>query len=162
VAGLTIRDAGAGDMPAVAAIWNRAIRETDVTFTTLQKDPAALAAALPHTPCFLVAETGGTVAGFALYDRFRKGPGYDATMELTLYVAEGRQGAGIGAELMEALIARATAAGLGVLVAGITGGNEGSVRFHERHGFALEGRLGGVGRKWGRSYDLILMTRRLG
>ena len=158
--GVTVRPAEPRGMGRGAAIWNHYIRETDATFTTVEKDAGALAEGLPEVPCFLVAERAGALTGFALYDRFRKGPGYDRTMELTLYVAPEARGSGTGGALMTALVDHARAAGLLALVAAITGSNDGSIRFHERHGFVTEGRLGGVGTKWGRVHDLVLMVRR--
>lgn len=47
------------------------------------------------------------------------------------------------------------------MVAAIDGANDGSIRFHERNGFRLVGRLPGVGTKHGRPLDLVLMQRDL-
>jgi L-amino acid N-acyltransferase len=47
-------------------------------------------------------------------------------------------------------------------VAGIDGENEGSIRFHERHGFVETARMPEVGRKFDRWLDLVLMQRTIG
>jgi phosphinothricin acetyltransferase len=47
------------------------------------------------------------------------------------------------------------------MVAAIDGSNVDSVRFHQRLGFAEVGRLPGVGEKFGRRLDLVLMQRDL-
>ena len=62
---------------------------------------------------------------------------------------------------MEALIARATAAGLHVMIGAIDGSNDASVRVHERLGFRVVGRLPETGFKFDRWLDLVLMQREL-
>jgi phosphinothricin acetyltransferase len=63
---------------------------------------------------------------------------------------------------MEALMARAVAAGKHVMVAGIDAENVGSIRFHERLGFVEAARVHEVGFKFDRWLDLVLMQRTLG
>jgi len=55
--------------------------------------------------------------------------------------------------------ARAEAAGLHVMVAGIEAGNAASLALHERFGFVRVGRMPEVGRKFDRWLDLVLMQR---
>lgn len=110
----------------------------------------------------LVAESDDTVVGFATYEHFRgegKWPGYRYTAELSIHVAEAHWGKGIGRALIEALVKRARSAGIHVLVAGIDSANEASMRFHERLGFEVVGRLPQTGAKFGDWLDLVLMQR---
>ncbi len=58
---------------------------------------------------------------------------------------------------MNALVDRARREGKHVMVAGIDGDNTGSIRFHERLGFFEVGRMPGIGEKFGRRLDLVLM-----
>jgi L-amino acid N-acyltransferase len=51
-------------------------------------------------------------------------------------------------------------AGLHVMIGAIDGGN-GSIRFHQRHGFVEVARLHEVGFKFGRWLDLVLVQRTL-
>ncbi len=76
-----IRAARAQDATALAAIWNPVIRDTAITFTPLEKTPAAIAAMIGERACFLVAEEEGAVLGFASYGQFRGGPGYARAQE---------------------------------------------------------------------------------
>jgi L-amino acid N-acyltransferase YncA len=110
----------------------------------------------------LVAEVDGAVVGFTAYEYFRgegKWPGYRLTMELSIHVAESHWGRGVGRSLIDALVERARAAGIHVLVAAIDGANEASIRFHERLGFEVVGRMPQTGTKFGRWLDLVLMQR---
>ncbi|MEZ5204783.1 MAG: GNAT family N-acetyltransferase [Acidimicrobiales bacterium] len=67
------------------------------------------------------------------------------------------RGRGVGAVLIDALIERARSNGKHVLVAGCDGGNEGAIRFHERHGFRKVADMPAIGRKRGKPVDLVLL-----
>jgi phosphinothricin acetyltransferase len=60
-----IRQARAEDAPALAAIRNPVIRGTAVTFESVEKSPADIAALIAARPAFLLAETAAGLAGFA-------------------------------------------------------------------------------------------------
>lgn len=160
---MPIRDAVEADLKAILAITNDAILTTTANWnirpTTLEARTTWFAdrraAGLP----VLVAEEGRAVCGFASYGPFRAFDGYVATVEHGLYVAREAQRRGHGAALLGALIARAEAAGLHVMVAAIEARNEASLTLHERFGFARVGLMPEVGRKFDRWLDLVLMQR---
>jgi L-amino acid N-acyltransferase len=77
-------------------------------------------------------------------------------------VRQDHWGRGTGRALLDALASRARAAGKRVMVAGIDGDNADAIRFHQRVGFVQVGRLPGVGEKFGRRLDLVLMQQELG
>lgn len=158
---MILRDAEASDAAGVAAIWNAAIRDSVATFTTAEKTNADLVARFASAPCFLVAVLDDRVAGFALYDQFRGGPGYAHSMELTIYTDPAHTGHGIGRALMDALEARARAGDVHSLWAGIGSENTGSIAFHNRLGYRHIATLPEVGRKFGRWMDLVLMAKYL-
>lgn len=153
-----IRRAGPEDAPAIAEIWNRIIRDTVATFTTDEKDPAAVAYAVGTQP-FWVADDGGAIQGFATYAPFRGGPGYARTMEHSVHVAQGAEGRGTGRELMAALEDHARSRGIHSLIAGIAGENAAAIAFHTALGFGHAARLPQVGWKFGRWHDLVLMQK---
>ena len=59
--------------------------------------------------------------------------------------------------MMQALIARARSDGFHAMIAAIDAANTGSVRLHERLGFAHVGMMPQVGKKFGRWLDLALL-----
>jgi phosphinothricin acetyltransferase len=160
-----IRDATAADAPAIAAIWNPIVRDTVVTFWPHERTEAEIARLIVERQAagwaFLVAEAA-EVQGFASFFQFRGGPGYARTMELTINLAPEARGRGLGAALIQALEARATAAGARVLIGAVTGSNDASLAFHRRMGFVEMGRIPQAGWKFGRFHDLVLMGRTLG
>lgn len=160
---MPIRDATEADLPAILAITNDAIETTTANWNirpvTIEARRAWLAERRAAGFPVLVAEEGGIVRGFASYGPFRAFDGYALTVEHGLYVARGAQRRGHGAGLLAALVARAEAAGLHVMVAGIEAGNAASLALHARFGFVRVGLMPEVGRKFDRWLDLVLMQR---
>lgn len=159
---MMLRPATNADIPAILAIWNPLIRDTSVTFTTVEKTPDTLAADIAtRGAAFLVAETGGALVGFASYGTFRSGPGYAHTAEHTVILGSGARGRGIGRALMARLEEIARAQGIHVLIGGVSGENPGAIAFHEAIGFDRVGHLPQVGRKFGKWLDLVLLQKTL-
>jgi len=109
----------------------------------------------------LVSTDDSGVLGFASFGDFRSWPGYRHTVEHSVHVRADARGRGLGRELMQALLDRATALGKHVMVAGVDADNAGSIRMHERLGFRRAGTLHHVGCKFGRWLDLAFLERRL-
>jgi L-amino acid N-acyltransferase YncA len=163
-----IRDAEGGDAAAISALYNATVSTTTVAWTEEHETLATRHAWMTNqheagNPV-LVAEVDDQVIGFASYGEFRnatKWPGYRFTVEHTIHIAEAHQSAGVGGALLDALVARAAAAGLHVMIGAIDGENDGSIRFHLRHGFVEVARLHEVGFKFDRWLDLVLVQRTL-
>ena len=165
---MRIREAGVDDVEAITALTNALIPTTTYEWReepfSVEDRRAWLAAKVAAGMPVLVADDGGDVVGWAGYGDFRdtgRWPGYRFTVEHTVHVREDHWGRGVGRRLMEALLERGRAAGKRVMVAAIDASNVDSVLFHERLGFAEVGRLPGVGDKFGRRLDLVLMQRDL-
>lgn len=161
------RPAVSSDVPAIVELYN-AILDTTSEYTeaphTREERSSWLAAQRRAGLPVLVADDVATVVGVISYGPFRdnrRWPGYRFTAEHTIHVERSRQRSGVGRALMEALVERAREAGIRVLVAAIDASNEGSILFHARCGFVETGRMPGVGEKWGRRLELVLMQREL-
>ncbi|WP_323771444.1 GNAT family N-acetyltransferase [Antarctobacter sp.] len=157
---MTIRPAKACDAVPICAIWNEVIAHTAATFTSQLKTPDGIATDIAaRGPAFQVAETGGTVIGFATYFQFRGGPGYRHTMEHSIQLAPQARGRGAGRALLAALEEVARQQGVHSLWAGVSGENPGGVIFHARLGYTEVARLPQVGRKFDRWMDLVLLQK---
>lgn len=158
-----IRPATPDDCAVIAAIWNPLIRDTLVTFTTVEKTAAGLAVLLGEKAAaghpFLVAVLDGAVLGFATYGPFRAGPGYARTMEHTIILSTRARGQGLGRALMLRLEDAARAAGVHSLIAGVSGGNPDGRAFHAAMGYDTVAVVPQVGTKFGRWFDLVLMQK---
>lgn len=162
---MIIREATLEDAAGIATIWNQQIRDTAATFNSVEKSVeglrAEIAAKAKQGQAFLVAESAGTVVGFALYGQFRSGVGYAYSMEHTVYLAPAVQGRGVGRALMHTLETRAATAGVHSMLGGISAENASGIAFHLAIGYKEVARIPQVGRKFGRWMDLVLVQKML-
>ena len=97
---MIIRQAKSTDAPAICAIWNGIVRDSQITFTTVDKTEAQISADIEaRGAAYLVAEQKGAVLGFATYGPFRGGPGYAHTMEHSIHLDPDARGRGAGRAL---------------------------------------------------------------
>ncbi|CAN5125549.1 GNAT family N-acetyltransferase [soil metagenome] len=156
-----IRDATPADLPAILNIHNDAIRTSRAIWmdepVELSDREEWFASAQERDDAVLVAEVDGAVAGYASFGPWRERYGYRHSVENSVYIADGHQGAGLGRALLVELIARARAAGYHVMIADIEAGNRASIHLHESLGFLHEGLVREVGTKFGEWLDLAIM-----
>lgn len=159
---MKIRDAGKDDMEGVTAIYNDAVEHTTAIWNDTKVDVANRLAWLADRrragyPVLVAVGDEGEVLGYASFGDWRAWDGYRHTVEHSVYVRDDRRGKGIGTSLMLALIERARSIGKHVMVAGIETKNAGSIRLHEKLGFATVGHLKEVGMKFGVWLDLTFL-----
>ena len=163
----SIRPATESDLPAILAIHNDAVENTTAIWNETPVDLANRKAWFAERTGrgfpVLVAERGGVIGqhvmGYGTFGEFRPHEGYRVTVEHSIYVAKEARGQGAGATLLEALIAEARRMGKRNMVGAIDAANAPSIRLHERFGFVEVGRMPGVGEKFGRPLDLVLMQK---
>jgi L-amino acid N-acyltransferase YncA len=107
-----------------------------------------------RTHPWLVYERDGEVAGYAYAGVHRTRAAYRWTAEVTAYVAQSHQRAGVGRALYEELLARLRAQNFRLAVAGITLPNDASVGLHEALGFEPVGVYRNIGWKFGSWHDV--------
>ena len=156
-----IRRAEPRDAPSVARILNALIRDTTVTFNPTQKTEEEVVMMFLETEVFLVAEADNSIIGYASYNPFRKGTGYAGVKEHSICLEQGTRGQGTGTALLNRLERIARREGVRHIVAGVSGENSAGLKFHAKHGFVEVGKLPGIGHKFGRDIDLILMQKSL-
>lgn len=159
------RLAKAADAAGIRDIYTPIVRDTAISFEARPPSKTEIARrireTLRETP-WLVAESGRHVLGYAYATRFRDREAYRWTVEVTVYVAEARQGRGVGRRLYEALLACLRAQGFRTALAVIALPNPASVALHERLGFERAGLLPRVGFKRGEWHDVGLWSLALG
>jgi len=113
---------------------------------------------------YFVAENGeGAIVGYCYASAYRPRPGYRYTVEDSVYVAPAAGGRGTGRRLLSRLIEACTQRGDRLMVAVIGDvGNAASIALHRSLGFVEVGRMPGVGWKFGRWIESMLMQRPLG
>ncbi len=152
-----IRDAIEQDLPSMLAIYNHAIVNLPATFDlekqNLEERKGWFQQFGDYYP-LIVAELDGRIAGYCCLSAFRTKPAYSRTAELSVYLDPEFHGQGIGSLLMAEILHIAKARDFHVIVAGITGGNETSVKLHDKFGFEFVGCFKEVGYKFNAWQDV--------
>jgi phosphinothricin acetyltransferase len=103
------------------------------------------------------------VLGYAKSGTYMERAAYDTTCLVSVYVADGGRGKGVGSALYDELLARLEATpALKLAVAGIAEPNEASIRLHVSKGFTYVGTFNAVGTKFDREWDVSWYQRPLG
>jgi phosphinothricin acetyltransferase len=162
--GVVLRTATAADLPAIAEIYNDAVRTSVATFD-LEPQPSELfadrVASTRPGDHVVVAEVDGRVVGMAYAATYRPRPAYAGTRETSVYLADDARGRGLGRALYGELLRRVDADGIHVCLAVIAEPNAASEALHRALGFERVGTLREVGRKFDRWVDTTWWQRLL-
>ena len=152
------------DAAAVAVIYGNAVETTVATFEEVAPTPDEMAgrmrSVLDRTP-WLVAEDDGAVVGYAYAGPHQSRPGYRWSVNISVYVADGHRGRGIGRALYDDLLAILRRQGFVNAYAGIALANPGSVALHEGIGMRRTALYERVGFKFGAWHDVAWFALRL-
>jgi phosphinothricin acetyltransferase len=165
--GLIIRPSIDADVTSIAAIYAHHVLNGLASFEEVpppveemaRRRGDILARELPY----LVAERDGKVLGYAYAGPFRTRSAYRFTLEDSIYIDPVEVGRGLGRALLKPLLDRCEELGYRQMVA-VIGGRETvpSIKLHAALGFTHVGVLTGIGFKFGRWVDTVLMQRALG
>jgi L-amino acid N-acyltransferase YncA len=160
---MRIRAAAPPDAEAIAAIYNEGIEERAATFETRRRSAADMAARFGSTRHpFLVADRDGQVVGFAAVAPYSEREAYSGVGEFMVYVARPARGRGVGAGLLEGLVAEAERRGFHKLVSKAFPENSASRALLRRCGFREVGTHLRHARLDGRWRDVVVVERLLG
>ena len=162
-----VRPATPADFPAIQAIYAHHVLHGLASFEEVPPGAEELRArhdeitrlGLPY----LVADLGGTIAGYGYCSLYRTRSAYRYALEDSVYVREDVTGRGVGAAVLGELIRRCEALGYRQLIAVIgDSAHAASIGLHASLGFLRVGTLRSVGYKRGRWVDSVIMQRPLG
>lgn len=149
-----------GDIAVLTGIYNHYVTETHATFDT---EAFAVGARTQWFTQFsdmgpyrlLVGEIDGVVVGYASSSRFNDRPGYNTSVQTTIYIDPAMTGRGFGKKLYGALLDELIAApGVHRAYGGVALPNPASVALHEHFGFRLVATFHEVGFKFDRYWDV--------
>ena len=151
---MKIRPASPEDAATIAAIYAPVVADTGISFETEPPDATEMRARIDKTalaglPWLVAEDAAGTVCGYAYASRHRERAAYQWSVDVTVYVADGRRGQGVGRGLYTALLPLLAGLGYCQAFAGIALPNAASVGLHEALGFEAIGVYRRVGFKLG-------------
>jgi L-amino acid N-acyltransferase YncA len=162
-----IRPAAPDDLAAIQAIYAHHVLTGTGTFELVPPGLDEIQARVAKVarlgwPWLVAVDAGGAVLGYAYAGPFRERPAYNRTVEDSVYVAPDAQGRGVARGLMAALIDACRAAGAKEMLAVIgDADNFASIGLHRALGFQDAGVLRGVGEKFGRILDVVVLQKKL-
>lgn len=152
------------DLPAIMAILNEAIVNSDATLTS---EPVTMTERLdwfgrfsltgPHR--LLVARRGGKVLGYATSQPYRNHEGFRETVEVSIALDVSCRGQGVGTALYRVLFECLASEPVHAALAGIVLPNDASVALHRKFGFTEVGTFHEYASKNGRYLSAIWMER---
>ena len=163
---MEIRGATRADAAVIASIYNQGIEDRSATLETQLRtaDERAewLATRGLRHPVLVAVDSMGTVMGWGSLNAFNPRPAYDHVADLSVYVARGQRGRGIGDTLLGALETRAREVGYHKIVLAAFPTNAPGMRLYGRYGFSTVGIYHEQGQLDGQWVDVIIMEKILG
>ncbi|GAB5469656.1 MAG: GNAT family N-acetyltransferase [Rhodospirillales bacterium] len=163
---MILRDGGIGDLEALVGIFNHYIATSNARF---ESEAMSLDQGRRWMQQFersrryrlCVAEAACEVAGFACTQVYRPGPAFEDTVEVTVYLADGRAGQGLGSRLYQTLFSSLPPGELHRALAGIALPNDTSIALHKKFGFTEVGVFNEYAKKKGQRISSLWLEKRL-
>jgi L-amino acid N-acyltransferase YncA len=163
---LLIREALEADLPAIVAIYNASIPGG---WSTADTRPIAVADRIawfrafdPRRRPIWVAELQGEVVATTYLSSFYQGrPAYDATAEISVYVAPRQQRRGIGRRLKQWVISQCPRLGITTLLSFYFDHNQATRRLNAELGFETVGHLRHIAVVQGQPRGLLIAALRI-
>lgn len=163
---LRIRDATEADLPAIVNIYNQSIPGG---WSTADTQPITVADRVewfrkfdPNKRPIWVAEVHGSVVATAYLSSFYAGrPAYDATAEVSVYIATAYHRQGIGRRLKQWVIEQCPRLGVTTLLSMHFDHNHATRRINESLGFQQLGHLAEIALVQGHKRGLVISALRI-
>lgn len=160
-----IIDAQLSDLGRIVDIYNSTIASRMVT---ADLEPATVASKKAwfddHSPDFRplwVLAIEGEIAAWFSFQSFYGRPAYNATAEISIYIAEEYRKLGLGTVLIQKAIEASPGLGINTLLGFVFGHNEPSLALLRKFGFEVWGHLPKVAVLDGVERDLVISGRRI-
>jgi len=111
-------------------------------------------------PAYAVKMDGKAV-GFAFIRAYNPLPAFNETAEITYFIDKDYSGKGLGKLILDKIEEEAKAKGICNILASITSKNTHSIKFHEKNGFVKCGEFPEIGRKFGSTFSIIWMIKKI-
>ena len=156
-----IRPLTEADAPRITRIFNHYVRRSFAAFPEREIGRPFILQLLEQAAGYgsFAVEADGAVIGFGMVRPLYPFPNLMAAGEVSYFLCPGFTGRGTGTRLLGVLEARARELGMTSLVARVSSRNRRSIRFHRKNGFSLCGRIRGIGTKFGKPFDVVILQK---
>ncbi len=162
---LRLRRATAADAEAICRIYNQGIEDRVATLETELRTPEErrrwLAARGERHPVIVAEDERGAVVGWGSLNPFSAREAYRFVADFSIYVERGARGTGVGARMLEWLIALGRQLGYHKMVLSAFPTNTGGMALYTKLGFRTVGIYREQGLLDGRWVDTIIMEKLL-
>lgn len=161
---MIIRDVVLEDAETILSIYAPYIEDGAVSFEyqvpSVDEIKARIRRVTNKYPWY-VAESGGSVVGYAYASSFREREAYQWKAEVSVYVSDGAKGTGTAKALYDVLLAQLKQMGMISAIAGMTVPNPETERFHKKYGFTKIAEFAKVGFKNGEWHSVAFAELQL-
>ena len=154
-----IRQMQDGDAAQVLDIYAYGLATRNATFETKMPTWEEWEEA-HHSFCRLVYMQEGKVVGWVALSPMSRRPCYRGVAEISVYVADGFSGLGIGTRLLQRAVGESERNGIWTLFASVFPENEATVRLHLQQGFRKMGIRKRIAQLDGQWRDTLILERR--
>lgn len=162
---MEIRPAIASDLPAIVAIYNASIPSRTATADTepitVESRQEWFAKHDPSRPLWVLEVEGAIAAWIGLTSFYGGRPAYNATAEVSIYIAPQHQRKGYGSLLVQQMIDHCPRLGITTLLAMYFDHNSASQRLFSSFGFEPMGHLAEIAVLEGTKRGLIIAGKRI-
>ena len=153
------------DLPFVRDVYNYFTAHTMVVYyfdpIDVEEVRTFLPVGDPHYHSFIIRTDAGERAGFCFYHPWNTRPAYRISVEITVYLAPGFEGRGLGPQAMDAPEEDIRRNGYRNIVAIIDGGNAASAHMVEKCGYRRCGVIRNVAQKNGQLLSSLIYQKEL-
>ena len=165
VSAFSIRPATTADLPAIVAIYNSTVASRQATAdlqpVTVDERQAWFAAHGGNRPLFVVCDANGAVCAWSSFSDFYPRPAYHISAEISIYVAPEQRGTGLGGQLLDFMLGKASALGIRKVLAFVFAHNTPSLALFRARGFADWGLLPQICDLQSFTADIVILGKSL-
>jgi L-amino acid N-acyltransferase YncA len=160
------RNALTSDLNRIVEIYNSTIASR---MTTADTEPVTVESkkawfnehSADKRPLWVIEDTSNSIVGWVSFQSFYGRPAYDATVELSIYIATEERGRGLGKSVLQHCIDQAPNFGVKTLLGFIFSHNEPSLRLFKHFGFEEWANLPNIAELDGVERGLKILGKRI-
>jgi len=112
-------------------------------------------------PGYVIQDEGMKTIGFCMLKPYVAISTFSEAATITYFIHPEYTGKGIGALALQRLESDARRMGIRIILANISSENDNSLSFHRKHGFRECGRFEDIGKKFGRHFSIVWMSKEI-